>query len=122
MKKLFLLLSAMLFTGCSNSQEKDNMTVEELSKQLNDTNVVVLDVRTPEELIGELGALENIINIPVQEIDRRYVELDTLKNKKIAVVCRSGNRSRMATNFLKSKGFDAVNVEGGMIDYRSKIK
>jgi rhodanese-related sulfurtransferase len=35
-------------------------------------------------------------------------------DKPIAVVCRSGNRSELATMMLQARGFDAHNVEGGM--------
>lgn len=83
-----------------------------------DTNLVVLDVRTAAELSGELGKLPKVIHIPVQELSGRINELSKYKEKEIAVICRSGNRSRMATDILKKAGYNAKNVPGGMISYR----
>src|SRR5262249_8642634 len=39
-------------------------------------------------------------------------ELD--RAKPVAVICRSGNRSELASTMLQARGFDAHNVEGGM--------
>jgi rhodanese-related sulfurtransferase len=40
---------------------------------------------------------------------------DLEQDRTIVVVCRSGNRSASATNFLNRNGLDAVNLSGGMI-------
>lgn len=99
---------------------KTSMTVDELKQKLaaGDTNMVLVDVRTPGELSGELGAIPGIIHIPVDELSTRYTELEKFKNKEIAVVCRSGNRSGKATSLLRDKGFNAINVSGGMLAWR----
>jgi rhodanese-related sulfurtransferase len=39
---------------------------------------------------------------------------DLDKAKPVAVICRTGNRSELATMMLQARGFDATNVEGGM--------
>ena len=39
---------------------------------------------------------------------------DLDQNKSVAVICRSGNRSELATLMLQARGFEAYNVEGGM--------
>jgi rhodanese-related sulfurtransferase len=43
------------------------------------------------------------------------------KDKEIAVICRSGNRSHYATEALNKNGFNAKNVLGGMLEY-NRIK
>lgn len=106
----------MFFNGCA--EDKDKMTTTELKNRLNDTSLVVLDVRTPEELQGPLGKIDGVINIPVQELDNRADELNKYKDKEIAIICRSGHRSGIAQKILKEKGFKTKNVEGGMIQYR----
>ena len=58
-----------------------------------------------------------MINIPVQVLNQRINELDKYKDKNIAVICRSGNRSVMATKIIQAKGFNAKNVLGGMKSY-----
>lgn len=99
---------------------KTSMSVDELKQKLTaqDTNMILVDVRTLGELSGELGAIPGIIHIPLDELSNRYTELEKFKNKEIAVVCRSGNRSGKATTLLRDKGFNAVNVSGGMLSWR----
>jgi rhodanese-related sulfurtransferase len=127
MKKLFFysfIIFAIINISACAQQDKDKkgtMTVKELSEKFGkDTSLVLLDVRTDEELTGPLGHIDGIIHIPLQEIKERIHELDKYKGKEIAVICRSGNRSGVATGILKSGGFNAVNVEGGMMEYRKE--
>lgn len=129
-----LLFFVLSITGCKAQESgtggkpatdvqstKTTMTVDELKQKLaaKDTNLVLVDVRTVAELTGELGSIPGIINIPVDEISTRYTELEKYKNKEIAVICRSGNRSGKATTILRDKGLNAVNVTGGMKAWRS---
>jgi len=99
-------------------KEKTSMTVSELREVMKtDSNLVILDVRTPPELTGPLGHIDGVLNIPVQVLEQRIHELDKYKDKNIAVICRSGNRSGIATPILIEHGFKAVNVLGGMRAY-----
>ncbi len=75
---------------------------------------VVLDVRTAAEFSGPLGHIDGARLIPVQVLDRRWAELDSLKGQPIYVICRSGNRSQTATRYLRDRGFQATNIAGGM--------
>lgn len=119
-KSLFLLLFVITVStvSCqSTNEQKDNFNIsaaqlkDAMSK---DSNLVILDVRTPQELIGQLGQIKGVINIPVQVLSSRINELDKYKDKNIAVICRSGNRSVIAAKMLLAKGFNAKNVLGGM--------
>jgi phage shock protein E len=68
----------------------------------------LVDVRTPEEFAQ--GSVKGAVNIPLDEIESR---LDEFKGKTdIVVFCRSGNRSRQASEILKRHGFDNV-TDGG---------
>lgn len=74
--------------------------------------LLVLDVRTPEEFIGD-GHIAGATLIPLQELPQRLDELD--KETPIACFCRSGNRSQQACAQLAAAGFTSlVNVEGGI--------
>jgi len=84
-------------------------------------SLVLLDVRTKWEFEGDLGHLEGAILIPIQELEKRYHELDSLKGKEIVTYCRSGNRSARAAKFLTEKGFKAYNMLGGMLEW-NKVK
>ncbi len=79
-----------------------------------DTLAVVLDVRTVAEFSGPLGHIDGARLIPVQVLDQRLAELDSLKGQPIYVICRSGNRSKTATRILLEHRFEAVNIAGGM--------
>jgi rhodanese-related sulfurtransferase len=95
------------------------MTINELINAIEtDSSLIILDVRMPEELTGPLGKIDNVINIPVQQLEKRIGELEIYKDRTIAVICRSGVRSASAQRFLAGMGFNAYNVEGGMVQFR----
>jgi rhodanese-related sulfurtransferase len=107
-------------SGCAQDKNTE-MNIGELKTAMKENpNLIILDVRTEPELTGHLGHLEGIIHIPVQELGQRVNELNKYKDKDIAVICRTGNRSDAATKFLRQQGFDAKNVLGGMVEYRNK--
>jgi len=80
-----------------------------------DTMYVLLDVRTPAEFDGPTGHLSGSLLIPVQDLEQRLAELSPFKQKTIIAICRSGNRSGYATTLLRTKGFTALNMVGGMV-------
>ena len=119
---LQFLLIILIYACSSSSVVTKDISAEQLSKfLLSDSLIVVLDVRRPSELSGEWGFIENSINIPAEDLEERIGELNEYKDSKIALICRSGNRSKKATAFLTEHGFNAVNVLGGMKEY-SKIE
>jgi rhodanese-related sulfurtransferase len=98
------------------------MTVDELKKEMEENpNLVILDVRTEAELVGPLGKIDGVINIPIQLLANRMDELKPYKDKDIAVICRTGNRSTTGTEILVENGYKARNVLGGMVAY-NKVK
>ncbi len=116
-----IILSAVIFVGCTQTADENAITVDQLREMMvSDSNFVLLDVRNPYELEDKsLGHIDGVLNIPVQELEERLSELDEFKNKDIAVICRSGRRSETATDLLVKNGFNAVNVLGGMVQYRA---
>jgi rhodanese-related sulfurtransferase len=83
-----------------------------------DSSVVVIDVRTPQEFNSETGHVPGAKLMPVNEIEKWADELASMKDRKLVVICRSGNRSTIASNYLASKGFSNIyNVAGGMTDW-----
>jgi len=70
----------------------------------------VVDVRTPEEFAE--GHVPGSINIPLDQVDRRVEEFQSLGSPLI-LCCRSGARSGRATEFLRSKGLTEVYNGGG---------
>lgn len=82
---------------------------EDAKRLIKQRNAQLVDVRTPEEF--ESSRLPGAINIPLQDIDHVG---QTRLNKDIPVVvfCRSGQRSHMAMQILKSQGFTEVHNLG----------
>ncbi len=76
---------------------------------------LLLDVRTQPEW-DEYHA-PNAILIPLDELPNRLSELP--KDAEIVVICRSGNRSAVATDILRQNGFNATSVAGGMNAWRA---
>ena len=61
----------------------------------------------------EAGRIEGAIHLPLNDI-LAGAGADLDPSKPVAVICRSGNRSELASLMLQARGFDASNVEGGM--------
>ncbi len=66
------------------------------------TNVIILDVRDPEET--QIAMIKGAKNIPVNELKDRLNELP--KDKEIVVHCATGMRAEMAYNILKEAGYN----------------
>jgi rhodanese-related sulfurtransferase len=75
--------------------------------------VTVLDVREPVE--WQYGRIDGAVHIPLTQIPDRAGELPV--DQQLLVVCKVGGRSAQATAFLREKGFEAINLAGGMIDW-----
>lgn len=85
---------------------------QEAKKMLQeDKEVILLDVRTPQE--HAQIRIPNSKLIPLDEL--RYAYLDLPKDKKCIVYCRSGERSAFATYFLRHMGYEAYNLSGGIL-------
>lgn len=82
-----------------------------------DSNLTILDVRTPEEFKAD-GHLVNAKLIPVSQLAKNLDMLN--KSKKILVYCRSGSRSIHATRTLVANGFTAVNMSGGINAWKAE--
>jgi len=84
-------------------------------------DVLVLDVRTAEDYIGEQGHITNSMNIPVEDIGNRLDEIADYVERPIAIVCRTDRRSAKAAQLLTGKGFADVHVvKGGMTDWNQE--
>jgi sulfur dioxygenase len=77
---------------------------------------LILDVREPEEFVGELGHVEGALLIPMDALVRRFPKLAGYIDRDVVVVCRAGARSRSACAMLRAAGFKHVrNLAGGML-------
>lgn len=74
----------------------------------------LLDVREPHE--WERGRSPLAHSIPMSQLNDRIDEIPD--DRKILVVCHAGSRSLRVSDALRTAGFDAVNVSGGMVSWR----
>ena len=81
-----------------------------------DTPHIILDVRTNQEY--DMGHIPGAIVIPVEEITESAPSILTDKNALILVYCRSGNRSKVASEALANMGYSNVREFGGIIDWQ----
>src|SRR5690606_25051416 len=82
----------------------DDITPEELHELAD--KVLIVDVRRPDEWIGELGHIPGSQLMTLEMLPMRLTELPT--DRTIVFVCRSGNRSAQAAAFAKMQGFESV--------------
>lgn len=91
-----------------------NLSKEDWSEQLKeDSNSIVLDVRTQEEV--DLGMIPNALHIDIYKGQGFIDDVEKLdKTKNYYVYCRSGARSGQACAILNELGFEnAYNLAGG---------
>ncbi|MEH7331771.1 rhodanese-like domain-containing protein [Neobacillus drentensis] len=95
------------------------MTPIEVETLLNEGKKLnIIDVREVDEVAA--GKIPGTVNIPLGLVEYRMHELD--KSKEYIIVCRSGARSGRATQFLKSYGFNVINMTGGMLAWEGKVE
>ena len=116
-----LATGALLVAGCSSSAtaEGDLETVAptDVAEVIaNDGEVIVLDIRTPEEYSA--GVIEGAINIDFYDADFSD-QLDALdKDAHYVVYCRSGNRTGQAMGTFANLGFaEVTEVDGGIVNW-----
>ena len=121
MLKWIPIFAALLFlTGCSAAAPKGpgytQITMEEAAERLSiECGFILLDVRTPEEYAA--GHIPGAINIPNEDIGTEEIPRLPEKDQRIYVYCRSGNRSKQASEKLVALGYTDIVEIGGIMDW-----
>jgi rhodanese-related sulfurtransferase len=115
-----ILLSLLSLTGCGvlaspNNTYKQITMSEAIAMMEKEKDYIILDVRRPDEFAEK--HIPGAINIPNEIIGTE--EIKELPNKKqlILVYCRSGNRSKQASEKLVKLGYTNIVEFGGIIDW-----
>ena len=132
-KMILLFLSTLLLTGCSSSKNDiipsatnlpvnnyRQITMNEAVKIIEEeSGYIILDVRRPDEFAA--GHIPNAVNLPNENIGT--TEIPELPNKEqmILVYCRSGRRSKEASEKLVKLGYSNVVEFGGILDWKGDI-
>jgi len=97
----------------------NNINAQELSKWLESGEAVLVDVREPAEYRAE--SIQDSRNLPLSDVTVDAAHLPEHRNKKLVIHCKSGRRSMMACEQLKSENapFDVWNLEGGIDAWKS---
>lgn len=98
------------------------LDVDSLKQKLdNNEDILILDVRSEEDFVGEQGHINNAKNIAVEDLANRIEELVERTEKPIALICRTDRRSAKAAQILTKNGFADVHVvKQGMTDWNEK--
>jgi rhodanese-related sulfurtransferase len=93
------------------------MTTEEdisptrAAELVRDGEAQLVDVRTPAEV--EAGRIAGSLHIELERLPAQAGELDP--ERPVVFYCRSGQRSAMASGAFRAAGFDAYNLDGGLL-------
>ncbi len=92
------------------------LSAKEGKELIEKSDPLILDVRTPNEYYG--GHIENAKLIPLQQLEKRFSEIENYKDKNILIYCRSGNRSTVASEILIDNGFKRLyNLRDGILGW-----
>ena len=121
MKRIFaILLILSILAGCS-APEKEEITFRQISMEeavtmmAEETDYIILDVRREDEFAS--GHIPNAINIPNESIGTEEISELPNKDQLIMVYCRSGNRSKQASEKLVALGYTHIVEFGGIKDW-----
>lgn len=123
---LMITLSIFTLAACGDKNDKgETLTYEQISaeeaKAIMDTEkeYIIIDARTGSEFAE--GHIEGAILIPEYEIAERAEKELPNKDALILVYCRSGRRSKIASEELVKLGYTNVKEFGGIIDWPYEI-
>ena len=120
MKKILpIFLVALLLVGCAAPAEEityRQVNMDEAITMMEEgTDYIILDVRTPEEFADK--HIPGAINIPNETIGAAVIPELPDKDQLILVYCRSGNRSKQASEKLAALGYTNIVEFGGINDW-----
>lgn len=113
-----LLMVLVLFTGCgglgsATYTQVDGAKAQTMMKESDE--YIIVDVRTPKEYAKM--HIKGAINVPNESIgDEAVAELPD-KEQQIFVYCRSGRRSKQASDKLAAIGYSNIVEFGGIEDW-----
>ena len=125
MKKLIpILLSALMFTGCAGTSNNQTNTYrqinmdEAVTMMAQETGYIILDVRRADEFAE--GHIPGAINVANESIGTDEIPELPDKNQLMMVYCRSGRRSKEASEKLVKLGYTNIVEFGGILDWKGE--
>ena len=124
MKWIPILMALLLLSGCAAQAQKEqsyrqiNMD-EAIAMMEAESDYIILDVRTPEEFSEK--HIPGAINVANETIGSEEIPELPDKDQLILVYCRSGNRSKQASEKLVALGYTNIIEFGGINDWPGKV-
>ena len=123
MKKILpIILAVLLLIGCTAPAEEITYRQIDMDEAITmmeeESGYIILDVRTPEEFADK--HIPGAINIPNETIGTEEIPELPDKDRLIMVYCRSGNRSKQASEKLATLGYTNIVEFGGINDWPGK--
>ena len=121
MKKYIMILVSIIITMGLTGCEEQSMSYTQISMEEarslmeEETDYIILDVRTEEEFAEK--HIPNAINVPNEVIGTEEIMELPDKDQLILVYCRSGNRSKQASEKLVALGYTNIYEFGGINDW-----
>lgn len=114
-----LVLSLVMLSACAAPQPAQTYRQigmdEALAMMETESDYIILDVRTPEEF--KERHIPDAVNVPNETIGAEDIPQLPDKEQLIMVYCRSGNRSKQASEKLVKLGYSKVVEFGGINDW-----
>ena len=101
----------------NNQRSGKSVSPSEATLMINRENALVLDIRDKKDFSA--GHLANALNIPYANLASRLDELNAHKERPIILVCKTGQTVTVAGKMLREKGFNAVRMSGGMMEWNN---
>jgi len=124
MKMIFtLILLVLLLAGCGQEQDISykQISQEKAKEMMVDEAVLILDVRRQDEF--DAGHIPGAVLLPVESIDEASAAaVIPEKNTVVLVYCRSGNRSKTASQALAELGYTNIHEFGGINTWPYEIE
>lgn len=113
-----LFISTFLF-----AEAKHIAATPELVK----SGIKIIDIRTKGEWV-ETGIVKNAIPITFFDEKGRYdagaflqqINKYVTKNEEFAIICRTGNRTTVVSEFLDNQGYKVINLKGGVVSLKKQ--
>ena len=115
MKMIYILILLVLLTGCGQEQEISykQISQEKAKEMMADEAALILDVRRQDEF--DEGHIPGAVLLPVESIDEASAAaVIPGKDTVVLVYCRSGNRSKTASQALAELGYINIHEFGGI--------
>ena len=127
-KKIFsFIISALLLAGCMAPRQDDavityrQISMDEAAIIMSEqSGYIILDVRRPDEFAA--GHIPGAINVPNESIGTDAIPELPDKSQLILVYCRSGRRSKEASEKLVAQGYTNIVEFGGILDWKGEIE